>query len=155
MRFIPLFIVVLLMVGCGGPAKLCLVSPLSGTIITKGAPVEGAKVTLKYSYKKEIVETVAYTDAKGYFQFEGVWKKVMVQIAHQPVIEQKVVVEHSGNSHTVLDVTKMDYDGFGEMWEVQYQDPKHGKDRLIKKDGRLYFTFDLGFEKVPIGRKPQ
>lgn len=157
MKSLPLIVVVLLMAGCGGPVKRCLVSPLSGTIVTNGTPVAGATVTRKYHsdwYNKDVV-TVTHTDDKGSFSFDGAWKKAAVDVLHQPVIHEEVIVEYNGTNQTVMDLTKMDYDSFGEVWAAGMQDPEHGKERLIKKDGKLYFKFDLSLEKVPIGRRSQ
>lgn len=155
MKSILLFIFVLLLIGCGRPANRCLVSPLSGTLEANGKPVVGAKVTRRYHshWYKDQVEDVVQTDAKGYFEFKGAWKKAVVDVLHQPVIEEQVIVEYSGTNYSVMEVTKMNYDSFGEMWAVQNQDPERGKDRLTKKDDKLYLKFDLVTEKVPIGRR--
>jgi len=119
-----------------------------------GKPVEGAKVTRKYysHWYKEHVETVTHTDTNGYFEFGGAWKHAIVGVLHQPVIEEEVVVEYNNTNHTVFEVAKMDYESFGELSAVQNRDREHGKDRLIKKDGKLFLKFDLDSDKVPIGR---
>src|SRR4029453_17070744 len=98
MKSIPLLIILVLMVGCGGPTKRCLVSPLSGTLVADGKPVEGAKVTRRYHshwYNKH-VEDVVRTDAKGYFEFKDAWKRAPVNVPHQPVIEKGGVVKQRG-----------------------------------------------------------
>ena len=150
MKFVPLFIVLLLIVGCGGPVKRCLVSPLAGTVSVDGKPVAGAKVTRKYysHWYNEHVETVTHTDAKGYFEFAGVWKSAAVDVMHQPVIEEQVVVEHNSTNYTVLDVTKMNYDSFGELSDI----PDHDKAHLSKQDGKLCLKYDLDVDRVPIGQ---
>ena len=127
MKPIPLLVILVLMVGCGG--RRCLVSPLSGTLVADGKPVEGAKVTRRYHshwYNKH-VEDVVRTDAKGYFEFNDVWKRAPVNVPHQPVIEQVVVVEYNGTKHTVMNLTKLNYERFGELTAVQFEDPTHGK----------------------------
>ena len=154
MKSIPLLVILVLMVGCGGPTKRCLVSPLSGTLVADGKPVEGAKVTRSYHshwYNKH-VEDVVRTDVKGYFEFKGAWKQAVVDVPHQPVIEQVVVVEYNGTNRTVMNLTKLNYESFGELKAVQFEDPAHGKDRLSEKEGKLYLKFDLNLEKVPIGK---
>ena len=146
MKSIPLFIVMLIVVGCSGPTKRCLVSPLSGTIVTNGMPVEGATVTRSYYshwYDKQVV-TVTQTDANGDFKFDGVWKKVLVGALHQPVIEEEMIVELNGKKYKVFNVIKMDYDTLSEI--------SLDKKRLSQKAGKLYFKFDLDLEKSPIGR---
>jgi Domain of unknown function (DUF6795) len=150
MKTLPLLTILVLLVGCGGPTKRCLVSPLSGTLVANGKPVEGAKVTRKYHshWYKNQVEEVVRTDAKGQFEFEGAWKRAAVDVLHQPVVEEQVIVERDGTNCTVLDVTKMNYDDFGELQDVSQKD----KSRLSKQEGRLCFKFDLDLDKVPIGR---
>src|SRR5437899_2930988 len=147
MKTLPLLVILVLFVGCGGPTSHCLVSPLSGTLVANGKPVAGAKVTRRYHshWYKDQVEEVVRTDAKGYFEFKGAWKKAVVEVLHQPVIEEQVIVEHNSTNYTVLDVTKMNYDSFGELSDVSQQD----KSRLSKQDGRLYFKYDLDLDKVP------
>lgn len=142
--------VLVLFVGCGGPTTRCLVSPLSGTIVADGKPVEGAKVTRKYHshwYNKE-VEEVVHTNGEGFFEFKGAWKKALIDVVHQPVIQQLVIVEHNGTNCTVFDVPKLNYDVFGELKAVSQQD----KTRLSKQSGKLYFKYDLDLDKLPIGR---
>jgi hypothetical protein len=156
MKQIPLFAALLLIVGCGPPVKRCLVSPLWGRIVSNGVPVVGATVTRKYysHWYKEQVENVTHTDAGGYFDFDGAWKKAIADLLHQPVIEEKIVIESQGKVYTVLDVTKMDYDKFGELEHVQSEKAAPGKERLLNQDGKLYLRFDLALNNVPIGRRP-
>lgn len=144
----------LLLIGCGGPTKRCLVSPLSGKIVANGVPVEGAKVTRKYysNWYADRVETVTVTDDKGHFAFEGAWKKALMNVPHQAVVHVEVIVENKGTNRTVLDLTKLSYANFGELQTVQDQDPERGKDRLKERDGKLYLEYDLELDKLPIGK---
>jgi hypothetical protein len=154
MKSIPFLFVLLPMIGCGGPAKRCLVSPLSGTIVANGKPVDGATVTRNYHshWYKEDVETVTHTDANGNFEFDGAWKNAAVDVLHQPVVEEQIVVEHKGKTYTVFVVTKMNYECFGELSARGLRDPKDGKDRLSKQNEKLYLKYDLESDKIPIGR---
>jgi hypothetical protein len=94
---------------------------------------------------------VTHTDARGHFEFEGAWKRAVVDLLHQPVVHEEVFVEYNSTNHAVLDVTKMDYDSFGELYAVHLHDPSR-EDRLSKKNEKLYLKFDLDSDKAPIGR---
>lgn len=155
-KSLPYLIVLMLMIGCGDAKNRCLVSPLSGALVASGKPVDGAKVTRRYHshWYNQQIEEVVRTDAKGYFVFPGAWKKAVINLPHQPVIQVTVVVEYHGTNRTVLDVGKMNYDALGELWTIQHLDPEREKDRLSKQDGRLHLKFDLDLDKVPIGRSP-
>ncbi len=149
MKALSLFFSLVLLVGCGGPTSRCLVSPLSGTLVANGKPVEGVKVTRRYHshWYKDKVEEVAHTDDKGYFAFKGVWKRALIDVLHQPVVEEQLIVEHNQTNCVVLNLAKLNYDTFGELTSASEQD----KRRLTKQDGTLYFKYDLDLDKAPLG----
>ena len=155
MPFVALIIiVVLLLAGCG-PTKRCLVSPLSGTVVAHGKPVAGAKVTRKYysDWYKDQVETVIRTDTNGFFEFQGAWKTALVNILHQPVIQEEVVVEYDGTNYPAWNVTKMDYELLGELSDTQLRTLNGDMDRFGKQGGKLYLRIDVDLKKARAGEK--
>lgn len=149
MKLLALLALVLSLCGCAPlPERRCLASPMSGTVIAHGHMVVGATVTRKYysPWYNRHVETTTHTDGRGEFKFKGAWKFSLILFAHQPVIQQEVIVTNEGRAQVVLKLTKMDYDRFGELWALEHPGGSVVRGRLSTKDGQLFLSCDLDAE---------
>lgn len=153
-HLLPLVLIAVMITGCGGAKKRCLVSPMTGTLLANGKPVADAKVSLKHHshWYAERVEEFAHTDANGRFEFKGAWKKALINVPHQPVIRIEVTAEYHGTNRLVLEIGKLNYELLGELTTLRQTDPEFEKSRLSSREQKLHLTFDLDRDQAPIGR---
>ncbi|MFT3784266.1 MAG: hypothetical protein QM790_19840 [Nibricoccus sp.] len=100
--------------------KLCLFSPVKGTVVHKGRPVVGAVIerTCKWNWKNyEPTTDQTKTDKNGEFSLPGIysWMIHAQLVPHQPVIHQKITVKCDGNEFSAWAYMKMEYGLYKEL----------------------------------------
>jgi len=100
-------------------ARMCLFSPVSGVVLFNGEPVSGAALTRSWfwHWKDRRGEDVTHTDAAGRFSFPAVYGSSLLGgiLPHEPVIEQRMTVLHSGKQYDVWIHFKHSYSENGEL----------------------------------------
>ena len=99
-------------------ARMCLFSPVNGVVLFNGEPVAGAALTRSWfwHWKDRRGEDVTHTDAAGRFSFPAVYGSSLLGgiLPHEPVIEQKIIIDHAGDSYRAWVYTKGLYSENGE-----------------------------------------
>ncbi len=94
--------------------KLCVFSAVSGVVIDRGQPVNGAKVVrrFRWHWRDEDVRDEAITDKDGRFQFPALYRTSVLAalLPHEPVIEQLITISHDSKEYMAWSVGKRDYD---------------------------------------------
>lgn len=97
----------------------CLFSEVNGRLLLNGQPAAGATVEREYYWRwgeKNYKDTVV-ADSDGRFHFPVATGRTLfgMLMIHQPVIEQKMKVDHQGKSYDIWEFMKMDYDFDSEL----------------------------------------
>ncbi|WP_293368951.1 DUF6795 domain-containing protein [Nevskia sp.] len=84
-------------------AKMCLFSPVRGMLLLDGQPVTGALVkrTWFWHWKDQRGEDSTRADDQGAFSFPAVYGGSFLGglLPHEPIIEQRIVVDHLGKQY--------------------------------------------------------
>lgn len=98
---------------------LCLFSEVRGVVLDHGKPVAGVSVTRSWLWHLERIAGLdsSVTDQDGRFQFPGVPGRSLsgLLLPHDPLIEQKILIEYGGKSYRAWLIDKRDYDDNGEL----------------------------------------
>lgn len=94
----------------GDVGKVCLFSPISGTITLNGAPAVNARVVRTGDRDGPRVDET-FTDAKGYFELPAMYERTVTKfLPMEFVASQKIVVSHSGKEYEIWSSVKRNPD---------------------------------------------
>jgi hypothetical protein len=119
----PIFITVAVIISClffvavgvfamslGDVGKVCLFSPISGTITLEGKPVVNARLVRTGDRDGPRVDE-AITNERGYFEFPGMFERTITKLLPMEfVASQKIVVSYEGQSYEMWSSIKRNPD---------------------------------------------
>ena len=99
--------------------KVHLSSAVNGVVLKDGEPVENVKIVrrLNWHWGNQQIEDSATTDTKGSFTLDAKSASSFTAkiFPHEPVIEQRITLEHEGVEYKAWLFTKHNYDENGEL----------------------------------------
>ncbi len=70
--------------------KKCLFSGVSGRLVDKGSPISNVELHRKVEYREKLYEDSVITDEDGYFSFDSMWARPLVDDIDQFVVHQYI-----------------------------------------------------------------
>jgi len=99
--------------------RKCLFSEVHGVVLDHGQPVAGARLerTWFWHWNDERGGDTTNTDAAGAFRFPAVNGRSLSGslLPHEPVIEQKILIQHGGKTYRAWVFSKGEYGENGEL----------------------------------------
>ena len=100
-------------------ASMCLFSEVRGVVLDHGQPVAGATLERSWfwHWKDSRGADATTTDASGAFHFPAVYGSSLfgLVLPHEPVIEQKILIQRSGRTWRAWVFAKGEYNENGEL----------------------------------------
>lgn len=85
----------------GDVGKVCLFSPISGTITLNGVPAANARVVRTGDRDGPHVDET-FTDAQGYFELPAMYERTITKLLPMEFVAlQKIVVSHQGKDYQI------------------------------------------------------
>ncbi len=100
--------------------KICLASDVSGVLVKGGVPLEQGRLVREIEKNGKKYTQEAIVGSNGNFTFPALFERsLFAWLPHQPAIHQRVLIQHEGEEYRAWELTKMDYDLYGEVNSVK------------------------------------
>ncbi|PIE83284.1 MAG: hypothetical protein CSA09_02090 [Candidatus Contendobacter odensis] len=97
-------------------SQLCVFSEVKGIVLQNGVPIANATIEQRYFLGDKPYSNTTASDSQGQFKFPVAYSSSFFRsiMPHEPIVRQKIFIQHNGESYEAWNYTKRNYRVNGE-----------------------------------------